>query len=106
MIARVVALFDTLLQSQYYRAGSIKQFDAEAFGGKISGWRLAMSTQQNSCARDIGQLFVRNRCQALSAKALNLVAVVDDIAEAIERFYGSKSLFSFADSGNNAKAKT
>ncbi len=83
-IIGIKALFDALLQAQHHRAGGIDDVDVVALGEAIGGRWFAMCTQQHLYILKVCHLFVGNNFQSLLRQALNLVAVVHDVAEAVE----------------------
>lgn len=80
----VVDLLDAFLQLQHYGTGGIDDLDVVLLGQLIGRRRLAMSTEQDFGTMNAGHLRVVDGLEALLFEAVDLLAVVHDVAQTVE----------------------
>ena len=97
--------FDTFLQVQHHGAGGIDQVNLVLLGQGVSGWWLAVSTQEHMGVAQLGKLLMVDGGQPLLAQAFHLATVVHDIAEAVQRASLLQLLLCLSDGACHAEAK-
>lgn len=100
----VVALADTLLESQDDGTCGIDQFNAQLTGSDICRRGLSMSPDKHLAASQVRQHVVINNLQTFVSQAFHLGTVVNDITQTIETTFLSKDLLGGTDGFHHSEA--
>lgn len=99
----VVGVLDALLQAQDHRTGRINDFDVP-FAGKGVGRRgFSVGAQKHTRGGETAQILVGDCREAFALESFDLVAVMHDVAEAVERLVAAlKFLLSFSNGSHDS----
>ena len=97
---------DALLQPGHHRTGGVDEFDAQPLCFAVGGRRLAVGADEEPPARQAGHLLVGDGPQPQLFEPLHLDAVVDDIAQRIDRAAPGEGLFGLRDCPDHSEAES
>ena len=102
----IVCGFDFTLQLQHDGAGGIDDFDVVLGGDSVGFGRFAVGSQQYFHVVQLFELLVVYGDEPFGFESFHLVAVVYDVAEAVESSGAVEFFFGFADSRDYTEAET
>ena len=101
----VVLLLDAALQGEDHGAGGIDDLDVVLPGDLVGGGWLAVGTEQHLGVMELLELLVVDGDKTVVVKPFHLHAIVNDVAETVERLARSQFFFRFADGCSHAEAE-
>lgn len=102
----IVCGFDFTLQLQHDGAGGIDDFDVVLGGDSVGFGRFAVGSQQYFHVVQLFELLVVYGDEPFGFESFHFVAVVYDVAEAVEPSGAVEFFFGFADSRDYTEAET
>ena len=79
-----ISVADAFLKLEDDRTGGVNDLKSVVTCNAIGGWRFAMRAEENSSGAECPKIVVVDGFKSKAGKAVNLFAVVDDVAEAEE----------------------
>jgi len=101
----IILLLDAFLKVQHHGASGVNQVDGMLAGKCVGRWRFAMGTEQDLGIVDVAHLVVIDGDEPHLLQAVALLAIVHDVAQAIEPFLLRKFLLSLADGTRHTETK-
>ena len=102
----VVSVLDALLKFEHHRASGINDFYIVASGYFVGFGRFAMRTKQHIHIVEFLQLLMGDGLQPLLLEAFHLVAIVHNVAQAVEVACVCQLLLCHIDGARHAKAES
>ena len=104
--ARLSIAMNALLDAEHHRTCGINKLDVVGAGYGIGLRRLTVGSQQYTHVVKMTELLVIDGDKSHPAQAFTFLAVVDNVAQRIERHTAAQFLLGLADGGRNAKAES